>query len=114
MPYADYIYYAGTYRGKMSESDYEGLSRRASAHLDRLTQGRINDEWTADDRVKDACCAISDILLKEEQGGEVTSETAGRWSRNFATSGKSAAKRIREAASLYLSETGLMYRGVNA
>ena len=114
MVYADSTYYTTEYHGTMPVADFDRLSRQASTHLDRLTFGRIQNEWISDARVKDACCAVADVLYRQEQGGEVTSETTGGWSRSYTTTGKTAAQSIRAAARLYLGNTGLMYCGVNA
>lgn len=113
MVYADYGYYKGIYYGKaVPETDFYGLSRQASAYLDQVTFGRIRGEWEQDSRVKDACCAIVEILYRQEQGGEVASETLGRWTRNYAASGMTSAQRMYEVAVQYLGTTGLLYRGV--
>lgn len=108
----DYKYYSETFHGQMAEEDFKRLSRRASAWLDQVTFGRLQGAWTADERVKDACCAAADILRREEQGGEVASETLGRWTRNYAVSGKTTAQQMYEVAVRYLGTTGLLYRGV--
>lgn len=111
--YADYAYYRDTYHGAMAEGDFLRLSRAASAHIDALTFGRaasVADEGTKA-KLKDACCAVADVLLAEEQGGEVASATNDGYSETYVTSGKSAARRRYEAAALYLANTGLMYAG---
>lgn len=113
MVYADYGYYKGIYYGKaVPEADFHGLSRQASAYLDQVTFGRIRGEWEQDSRVMDACCAIVEILYRQEHGGEVASETLGRWTRNYAASGMTSTQRMHEAAVQYLGTTGLLYRGV--
>lgn len=112
MVYADYGYYLDTYDGNaVAEADFARLSRRASAYLDSLTGGKIRGVWTADERVKDACCAIADILHKQEQGGEIASESNHSVSRTYVTSGKSASNKMYDAAVIYLSNTGLLYAG---
>lgn len=113
MLYADFAYYSGVYCGTMAEGDFLRLSRAASAHIDALTFGRaasVVDEGTKA-KLKDACCAVADVLLAEERGGEVASETVGKWSKTYQASGKSAAQRLYEAVSLYLASTGLLYCG---
>lgn len=112
MPYADYTYYCSEYRGTLPEADFDRLSRRASAYLDNITLGRIQGEWFTDSRVKDACCATAEEIGRQEQGGEVTGETVGKWSRSYATSGESAAARLYDTAVWYLAVTGLLYRGM--
>lgn len=114
MPYADYTYYTDTYKGAMSEEEFNRLSRQASAYLDSITFNRtaLTTHSTAiQSKIKDACCAVTDILYKKEQGGELTSQSVGSWSRQFASSGKTIDQQQYEAAAMYLEMTGLMYQG---
>lgn len=113
MPYADYSYYSNTYHGTMPEEDFNRLSRQASAYLDSVTFGRVgrNHPPATKTKIQDACCAVADILLVKEQGGELTSQTVGPWTRHFASSRKSMDQKQYEAAAMYLAMTGLMYRG---
>lgn len=113
MPYADFAYYANAYKGAMPEEDFNRLSRQASAYIDKVTFGRAakNRSEAIQAKIKDACCAVADVLLKREQGGELTSQTVGSWSRSFASSGKTMSRQQYEAAALYLGMTGLMYQG---
>lgn len=112
MVYADFTYYKDTYKGAMPEADFNRLSRQASAYLDGATFGNIKDKWLEDERVKDACCAVVDALYRQEQGGEVASESTGSWSRSYITSGKTAEQNIASIARSYLGNTGLLYGGV--
>ena len=113
MVYADYDYYLNEYSGNaVAEADFSRLSRQASAYLDSLTCGKIRGSWVDDSRVKDACCAIAEIMYKQEQGGEVASESNDGTSVTYVTSGKSAEQEMYYFAVLYLSNTGLLYAGV--
>ena len=113
MIYADYDYYLNEYSGSaVAEADFTRLSRQASAYLDSLTYGKIRGPWVDDSRVKDACCAIAEIMYKQEQGGEVASESNDGASVTYVTSGKSAEQEMYYFAVLYLSNTGLLYAGV--
>lgn len=116
MVYADYAYYKGEYKGTMPEADFERLSRQASAYLDQVTFGRAADAPKAlQAKVKDACCAVADAYLLNEQGGGIASESNDGVTVNY-VSGVSKAKtdgqRLQEAAALYLGMTGLLYAGV--
>lgn len=115
MAYVDYNYYRGVYFGDaVPVADFYGLSRQASAYLDQVTFGRIRGGWEQDSRVKDACCAIVNILYRQEQGGEVASASNDGYSETYVTSGRTTAQRMYAAAEQYLSMTGLMCRSVNA
>lgn len=111
--YADYDYYVNSYGGNaIAEMDFNRLSRQASAYLDMLTMDKITDNWKTDERVKSACCAVTDVYAKQDAGGEVASETNHNVSKTYVTSGKSVDKQLYNAAVLYLANTGLLYRGV--
>lgn len=113
MVYADYDYYLNEYSGNaVAEADFARLSRQASAYLDSLTCGKIRGTWVDDSRVKDACCAVAEVMYKQEQGGEVASESNDGTSVTYVTSGKSAEQEMYYFAALYLSNTGLLYAGV--
>lgn len=113
MAYADYTYYTVTYKGTMPEMDYNRLSRQASAYIDQITfnraPGAAGGPWAG--KIKDACCALSEVLLEQEQGGEVTAQSVGPWSKQFAGSGQTAEQKKLAAVAMYLGLTGLLYQG---
>lgn len=113
MVYANYEYYAGIYGGTLAVADFVRLARAASAQIDAMTFGRaarVTDEGTLE-KLRDACCAVVDLLLAEERGGEVLSAENDGYRETYAASGKSFARRRYEAVSLYLANTGLLYAG---
>ena len=113
--YADYSFYANTYKGTLSADEYTRLAVRASAYVDRITFGRANKAEGDDlEAVKMAACAIVDELVLQEQGGIVTSETNDGISRSFATGSvvKSSTQRIYDAAEVFLCNTNLCFAGV--
>lgn len=113
MVYADYDYYLNEYSGNaVAEADFARLSRQASAYLDSLTCGKIRGTWVDDSRVKDACCAVAEVVQKQEQGGEVASESNDGASVTYVTGNATPEQRMYNAASMYLSNTGLLYAGV--
>lgn len=117
MPYANFEYYTKTFGGTMAEDDFKRLSRQASAYLDFVCFDRIKsvtDEETMA-KVKEACCALADTYLLNEQGGGIASETNDGISVTY-VNGKTAIseeQRLYQAAQIYLGHTGLMYRGVD-
>lgn len=118
MVYADYAYYTGEYGGAMPEADFKRLSRQASAYLGSVTFERIKSTLPKSvmDKVKDACCAVADAYLLNEQGGGIASETNDGVSVTYVAgvgNSKTDGQRLREAAGLYLGNTGLLYRGVD-
>ncbi len=118
MAYADYAYYTGEYGGAMPEADFKRLARQASAYLDNVTFERIKSTLPKSmmDKVRDACCAAADAYLLAEQGGGIASEANDGISVTYVAgvgNTKTENQRLREAVSLYLGNTGLLYRGVN-
>ena len=102
MAYADYPFYAGEYQGAaISEDDFPRLSARASAYLDYITSGYAGAH-PEDEAVMLAVCAVAEAWQVNESGGEVVSESVGKWSRTFSTGGKTREARLLEAARMYL------------
>lgn len=113
--YSDYAFYLDDYKGTVSEADFTRLSVLATAHINRITNGKAKTATEQDlDAVKLAECAIIDELERQEHGGIVTSESNDGVSRSYATSAvvKSASQRIYAVAEIFLSGTNLLYVGV--
>lgn len=114
MIYADFSYYKDTYCGEMAEGDFKRLSRSASAYLDSVTFDRIaavTDEKIKE-KVKEACCAVADALLRKEQRDGIAAESNDGVSITYTSETNADEQRLYRAAVLYLSNTGLLYRGV--
>lgn len=113
----DFSYYRDIYHGGMGEADYARLSLRAGAYLDLVTFGRAarpQPEAIAS-RLADACCAVADVYLLNEQGGGIASENNDGLSVTYVagvSKAKTDGQRLYEAAVLYLLDTGLLYQGV--
>ena len=139
--YADYEFYTNSYYGvAISSEDFPRLSSRASDFIDYYTKGKaakVDDESTLTALAK-ACCAIAEAMQIDEQnralaskaaaaalsedGGEVKSESVGSHSVSYTTaadyikSGSSSSplderKTYADVAAVYLTNTGLLYRG---
>ncbi len=116
MIYADFSYYKDSYGGEMAEGDFGRLSRQASAYLDSVCFDRIAavTEEKVLEKVKEACCAVADAYLLNEQG-VVSQETNDGVSVTYtrgASNTLTDEQRLYQAAVRYLCHTGLMYRGV--
>jgi len=127
MSYVDYNYYTTSYLGMLIASpDFSRLAVRASKQIDALTFGRAAAVITANtdadkiDAIKMAVCAVADELQKDADTGgrdNITSEKVGNTAVTYGEKSQMAkplASRISEAASLWLWETDLMFRGLNA
>jgi len=120
MIYADYSYYVGEFMGNVIPNEsFNSAARDASAFIDNVTMGRINFDTLSDDikaKVKNACCAVAELTYKHENDSPaVSSESVGNHSVSYAVTAKSGVEKEREKmrkVNLYLSHTGLLYRGL--
>ncbi|MCQ5130300.1 hypothetical protein NE562_11560 [Butyricicoccus faecihominis] len=113
MAYADYSYYKTTYGGTMiAESAFARLSCLASAYIDSLTFGNAAKDTEHAEQIKTACCALAEEYQRQDSGGEVASETVGKWSKTYLSSGQSFEQRLYRVAAFVLAPTGLLYGGV--
>ena len=118
--YASYTYYISTYRGSLTEEEFEKSIVSATAHVRRITFGRA-DQNTEMNEVKLAACAVCDLLANDEKarsqhsGKAVVSENTDGYSVTY-ESGDAAddllTRKIYKATELYLEPTGLLYAGV--
>lgn len=122
--YIDYNYYLrAECWDKIDNVDFSRIARKASAFVREITFDRINEENLSDD-VKDAVCAVCEVLwqdelLRKQYGGrEVKSENSDGFSVTFVTeeaAGRTHEERLQKkmyaAARPYLLHTGLLYLG---
>lgn len=121
--YATYAYYISTYRGNLTEEEFEKAIIPATAHVRRITFGRADQNMELDE-IKLATCAICDLLANDEKtrsqhsGRTVVSENTDGYSvtyesgRNGDTADDLLTRKLYKAAELYLEPTGLLYAGV--
>ena len=112
---AGYEFYKGTYHGdRIAAAEWPALSRDAAACLEELTLGRTAGDLAPEllERCRMALCAVAEEYKTEREhaGGVVASETVGSWSRTYTQAGNPTSRR-RDAAWMWLGNTGLMYRG---
>lgn len=118
--YASFDYYKGSYLGTLiPEQDYPRVALRAEQYLDYYTmcKSRENAEL---DAVKMAACALAEKYYEMERLKDVSekqSESVGSYSVTYrpAYLASEDAKRIQQelpaVVRMYLSGTGLLYRG---
>jgi hypothetical protein len=122
--YADYTYYTNTYLGAVIASpDFARLALRASFEVDRITFNRAAPvvaeaiDTSTIDLIKMATCAVAEqIQTNESEGGVdgISSEQVGSYSVTYSDSSSkriSNLKKVQQAASLYLGQSGLMFSG---
>lgn len=116
MIYADYEYYQNTYCGSniTDENTFNRLALKASAFLDAVTYNRIDKAQLIPNAVKNATCAVVDVIQGYESGESgVASESVGRVSKTYANAeGKTLEKESYAVAYPFLVNTGLLYRGL--
>lgn len=137
MAYADYEYYAESFYGTLiSDMDFPRMAERASAYIDYITMGRAAKNADLP-QVKKACCALAEqyqmieaaqaaaskalLYAAESTGAELKSQTVGGWSKTYRSGGESAGASLSggqnakdalmSTAQMYLTGTGLLYRG---
>ena len=113
MRYVDYSFYVTEYGGTLPESVFEKQVAKASAYVNYVTMGRINNAALAQfgDEIKMATCAALEEYQAAANGGELASQTVGPWTKVYRGSGKTAEQKLSDAVEHYLLFTGLMYRG---
>ena len=121
--YASYAYYISTYRGNLTEEEFEKAIVPATAHVRRITFGRADRNMELDE-VKLATCAVCDLLANDEKtrsqhsGRTVVSENTDGYSvtyesgRGGDTADDLLTRKLYKASELYLEPTGLLYAGV--
>lgn len=124
MIYADFEYYATVYQGSaISDDQYCGLARKASAYIDYITMNRAkNVSGNTLTAVQNCMCALAEFLQDNEKLEQLTystdrpvnSETVGGWSRSYGARNLSqidlqaSESRRREILLMYLGPTGLL------
>lgn len=116
--YATYAYYISTYRGNLTEEEFEKAIIPATVHVQRITFGRADRNMELDE-VRLATCAVCDLLANDEKarsqhsGRTVISESTDGYSVTYENRGDDLlTRKIYKAAELYLEPTGLLYAGV--
>lgn len=131
--YTDFNFYRKTFKGDMPLVDFEKIVMRASAEVRKNIFNR--DITGYEDEVQMATCSVADILYKIEQIEKKKSKLissakedkvlasigVGDLNKTFANTNKIAdldleisnqKSKIIEEISLYLCNTGLLYRGI--
>lgn len=126
--YTDYDFYIDTYKGDMSENDFNKLVIEASYEVNKNIFNR--DIRGYEEEIQLVTCSIADILLEintlevEKNSTildkKIKSESVGDYSKTFETTNISDIEaqisnhkqRIKDELKKYLLQTGLLYRGV--
>ncbi len=110
MAYADYGFYLKEYRGNLKEADFIRLSERSSDIIDSKTdfiirkKGFDNIPEELAERIKKACCAVSESLYIGERGGAKMSESVGDYSVTYASGALTDEQRTDNALITYIPD----------
>lgn len=120
--YATYNDYVSIYYGNAIEADdFDKYASRASDYIDYLTMGKAKTFNDVDNALAKACCAIAEKIANADSitasvgVAEIASETVGSHSVSYRSSAELKAgldAAMLAAAQMYLTSTGLLYRGV--
>lgn len=113
-PYVDYQYYKAN-AGGLSETEFEKGLLWATALIDQITFGRLKHLDMIPDSVKNALCCVIDRFAKYQKSQErdLRSESNDGYSVSYSDEKKLDDLRLDaiKDAKMYLSGTGLTYRG---
>lgn len=102
MAYADYEFYKHEYLGcAISDSDFARLAMRASEYIDAFA----NPQQASPEQLRRACCSVAEVIQTIERGGEISSESSGKWSRTFVRKEQSDEEKILNAMKLHLGRS---------
>lgn len=108
MAYADYNFYTTIYKGTLSEAAFGRLSERASDYIDSRTDyvlKKTGIPLELEERVKKACCALTEVMNTNEQGGAKSSETVGNYSVSYAVgTQRTETQKLDDVMQLYLPD----------
>lgn len=105
-------YYKDTYHGSKisSRDDFLQFSRKASAYL---KQSILSKDTTGfETEVSDCICALSDEFFETSETSYISSVNNDGLSVSFQARQKDFVCRLDDVVSMYLANTGLLYRGM--
>ncbi len=117
MAYADFTYYQENYHGNKisTQTEFTAPSERASEYIDSVTFGSaaLNSDTQIALKIKHCCCAVAEVIYVSEQNSGKLSEKVGNYSVTYTEKTNEALNHdIRRTVSIYLGDTGLLFRGV--
>lgn len=110
MAYADFNFYKNIYKGNLSAADFDFFSERASDIIDSRTEFMIkrcgfdNIPEELSERIQKACCAVSEAMKINENGGAKSSEKIGDYSVSYASGSLTNEQRIDNALVTYIPD----------
>lgn len=98
----DFNFYTQTFLGNKigNATEFARLAKRAEAFIEQLMGGRVST--LPPDVYKNAVCAVAEAWQTNEQGGDLSSQSVGSWSRAYANKPMTNEERLTQAAMFYL------------
>ncbi|MGN1138364.1 MAG: hypothetical protein ACI4RM_02870 [Ruminococcus sp.] len=119
--FADFDFYTKEYlcdkKAVIDTASFDFYAKQATQYIRQQTFGNINEDAEIPNCVKMCCCEIAELLYKsaDNERSGITSEKVGDLSVSYESAesqGQALSKNIKSAIYLWLSGTGLLYRGV--
>lgn len=100
--------------GKLTGDDLRTTSRAAWRVLYYRTFGRVYSDDSHDDLIQECFNELVDTIHRLTEDGALASQTVGSWSQSYTdgSGGQSYDQVFAGIVQQWLSETGLLYRGV--
>ena len=105
--YVDYDYYSGTFRGTLTQPEFEKYVIVAQSHVDRATNYSINAAALTDlhlSRIKNCICELVDTTGEMYQHSGISSESIGDMSVTYADTNLYHAQRTEEIIDRWLGD----------
>ena len=114
--YADFDYYSKEYYDLLTEPVIPNVDRirylkRSSAMLKNLFCREPDIPYS--ESLKTACCEVADLLYKTDLTANIASESNDGYSVSYKADSETAVQnKVCEIASIYLGDSGILYRGL--
>lgn len=105
----NYEFYVNTYKGKLTEDQFDKHLINSTATINYYTFNRI-EEYS--DTIKLAICELIDLEDKIENDKGIASETVDDYSVSYKKDKVSNKEKQKEIIFKHLGHTSLLYRGV--
>ena len=104
----DFDYYKNNFLGSLISLDkFYSIEKKACVYVNGAIGGKNSDIG----EVKDAVCAVCELIYNEEKRNGIKSENTDGYSITFSET-ESFKEKVFDVISIYLANTGLLYRGI--
>lgn len=108
MSFVDFNYYRDEFLGTLIPiKEFYHIESKATVYVNYVLLGNMKDT----DEFKNAVCAVCELIYNESKRGGIKSENNDGYSVTFEEIGDFY-DRVIDVVKVYLSNTGLLYRGI--